>query len=390
MRSRSSWKLERLYLDEKKVICPTSLSEYIKDLAGNLHGHQIKGIADFVFAIIEQRTAVQAGLAEVFGNQEAAGKRLARLLRNPRISPKELSEMVFEQTLKQLSKVGKIRLAFDWTIENKQYLLVISLVRNGRAIPIFWRGYEESRLKGKMKLIERAMLKRVLKRLKTKVGKRRIILTADRGFAAVETFRVLKREKIAFVIRVKCNTLMWLKGEWQSLKSIELKEDGEKQKISKVRYCKSDEEMLEMAVSCVKATDEAGDRWYLVSNMKWSAEKMVDEYRRRFWIEEGFRDVKWTLGFAKARIKEIRAWTRMFSLHALAMLVLASVESEILLKDEKKGKEKMREVASRRKGGWDISLLRATIKLLKRDRSLYNCLNPFIKLNLCNTLQNVS
>ena len=142
---------------KKKVICPTSLSEYIKDLAGNLHGHQIKGIADFVFAIIEQRTAVQAGLAEVFGNQEAAGKRLARLLRNPRISPKELSEMVFEQTLKQLSKVGKIRLAFDWTIENKQYLLVISLVRNGRAIPIFWRGYEESRLKGKMKLIERAM-----------------------------------------------------------------------------------------------------------------------------------------------------------------------------------------------------------------------------------------
>ena len=343
-----------------------------------------------MFAIIEQRTAVQAGLAEVFGNQEAASRRIGRLLQNPRISPKELSEIVFEQTLKQLPKVGKIRLAFDWTIENKQYLLVISLVRNGRAIPIFWRGYEESRLQGKMKLIERAMLKRVLKRLKKVVGKRRIILTADSGFACVETFRLLKREKIAFVIRVKCNTLIRLKGEWKSLKSIELKADGEKQKISQVRYCKSDEERLEMAVSCVKATDEAGDRWYLVSNMKWSAKKMVDEYRRRFWCEEGFRDVKWTLGFAKARIKEIKAWTRMFGLHALAMLVLASVESEILLKNEKKGQEKMKEVANRRKGGWDISLIRATIKLLKRDKNLYNCLNPFIKLNLCNSLQNVS
>ena len=73
-----------------------------------------------------------------------------------------------------------------------------------------------------------------------------------------------------------------------------------------------------------------------------------------------------------------------------AMLVLSSVESEILLKDEKQGAEKMREVASRRKGGWDISLITATIKLLKKNKSLYNCLSPFIKLNLCNTCQNVS
>ena len=333
---------------------------------------------------------MQAGLAAAFSNQEAAVKRIARLLQNPRISAKDLAEKVFLQVLQQLPKVGKMRLAFDWTIENKQYLLVISLVRNGRAIPIFWRGYEEHRLKGKMKKIERAMLKRVLKKLKEKVGKRRIILTADRGFADVETFRLLKRLEIAFVIRVKCNTLIQMQGVWRSLKTIELKTDGEQQKIGKRGYCRRDEESLEIAVSCVKATDEAKDRWYLVSNMKWSAEKMVAEYRRRFWCEEGFRDVKWTLGFAKARIKEIKAWTRMFSLHALAMLVLSSVESEMLLKNKNKGEEQMRKVASRKRGGWTISLITATIKLLKQDKSLYNCLNPFIKLNLCNTLQNVS
>ena len=374
----------------KKIICPTSLFDYTKNIVSQLHGHQIKGIADFVFAIIEQRTAVQAGLAEAFSNQEAACKRIARLLQNPRISAKELSERVFEQSLKQLPKVGKIRLAFDWTIENKQYLLVISLVRNGRAIPIFWRGYEEHRLKGKMKKIERAMLKRVLKKLKEKVGKRRIILTADRRFADVETFRLLKRLKIAFVIRVKCNTLIQIRGVWKSLKTMELKADAEQQKIGCREYCRSNQESLEIVVSCLKATDEAKDRWYLVSNMKWSAEKMVEEYRRRFWCEEGFRDLKWTLGFATARIKEIKAWTRMWSLHAIAMLVLSSVESEILLKNKKKGVEQMRKVASRRKGGWTISLIRAIIRLLKQDKSLYNCLNPFVKLNLCNTLQNVS
>jgi hypothetical protein len=75
----------------------------------------------------------------------------------------------------------------------------------------------------------------------------------------------------------------------------------------------------------------------------------------------------------------------MFGLHTLAMLVLASIASEILLKNAKQGVEKMREVASRRQGGWDVSLVRATIKLLKRDKSLYNCLSPGIKLRLCNT-----
>ena len=360
-------------MQKPKIICPTSLFNYIKDMVGPLHGHQVKAIAAVVFAIIEQSTAVQAGLAEVFGNQEAGCRRISRLLHNPRLAPKQLSDIAFEQFLRQLPKIGKIRLAFDWTIENEQYLLVISLVRHGRAIPLFWRGYEEKRLKGRMKTIERAMLQRVLRRLKEVVGQRRIILTADRGFAAVETFRLLKREKIAFVIRVKCSTLIKIEGVWVSLRTVELQVDGEKLKLGKVKYCRSDAESLEIAVSCVKASDEGKERWYLVSNMKWGAEKMAEEYRRRFWCEEGFRDVKWTLGFAKARIKEIKAWTRMFGLHALAMLVLASVESEILLKNAKKGLEKMREVASRRQGGWDVSLVRATIKLLKRDKSLYNC-----------------
>ena len=34
----------------KKIICPTSLSDSIKEIVGELHGHQIKGISDFVDA----------------------------------------------------------------------------------------------------------------------------------------------------------------------------------------------------------------------------------------------------------------------------------------------------------------------------------------------------
>ncbi len=38
-------------------------------------------------------------------------------------------------------------------------------------------------------------------------------------------------------------------------------------------------------------------------------------------MEEGFRDAKWYLGFAQARITEIAAWSRMFGLFVIALLV---------------------------------------------------------------------
>jgi hypothetical protein len=61
-------------------IQPTRLEDYIKDLLPWAHGHQVKSIATFVAAIIEKQTGNQAELARTQGNQEAAIKRLSRLI----------------------------------------------------------------------------------------------------------------------------------------------------------------------------------------------------------------------------------------------------------------------------------------------------------------------
>jgi hypothetical protein len=55
--------------------------------------------------------------------------------------------------------------------------------------------------------------------------------------------------------------------------------------------------------------------------------------------EEGFRDAKWYLGFAEARVKEIEAWSRLFAF-------------------------------SRRKGRCELSLVAAIIALVQQDRPL--------------------
>jgi hypothetical protein len=58
----------------------------------------------------------------------------------------------------------------------------------------------------------------------------------------------------------------------------------------------------------------------LLSNRPRRAQATAAEYARRFGCEEGFRDAKWELGFAQARIPDIHAWARLFALFALALL----------------------------------------------------------------------
>src|SRR5918994_5157930 len=142
----------------------TRLKEYIAKVFPWAHGHQLKGIVTFVGAIIEKRSGNQAELARGLGNQEAALKRLSRLLHNPRLAPHRLADAVLAQALRQVPPTGKVRLALDWTIEGSQHLLVVSLVTGGRAVPLYWRAYAATVLKGRMRRYEMAVIRRAITR----------------------------------------------------------------------------------------------------------------------------------------------------------------------------------------------------------------------------------
>jgi hypothetical protein len=96
---------------------PPRLAEYIKETLPWAHGHQRKAITTFVGAIFDKQSGSQAVLARALGNQEAAVKRLSRLLHNPRLKPKDLAEWVCRQALGQLPRTGQVRLSIDWTSE---------------------------------------------------------------------------------------------------------------------------------------------------------------------------------------------------------------------------------------------------------------------------------
>jgi len=105
------------------------------------------------------------------------------------------------------------------------------------------------------------------------------------------------------------------------------------------------------------------------------------EYARRFGCEEGFRDMKWMLGFAQARISCLKAWSRMFTLVAMALLVLVGIGCG-LLADSQRLDQQLRHITSRRKGRAELSLVRVVAELLKREISLWELLNHQAKLKL--------
>jgi Transposase DDE domain len=368
----------------------TRLDHYIEYMLPWAHGHQRKAIRDFVQAIIDQQTGCQAQLARSFGNQEAAAKRLSRLLHNERLEPRHLAEAVLLQALVQLPAHGPVRLAIDWTIEGQQHLLVVSLITGRRAVPIYWRAYDAAVLKGRMKRYELAVIRRAVTRVIRKVGRRRVRLTADRGFADVALFTLLTELGVAFVIRVKKSTKICIAGVWRQLNTLRFPGNTRRRSLGHLLYCAGNPQPLWVTMSRKRDRHGKWGLWYLVANRPYAAAQAVAEYARRPGCEAGFRDAKWWLGFAQARIKHIKAWSRLFALVAIALLVVVTLASRLLLRRGEQATVLLRRVTSRRRGRCELSVVSAMISLLQQDSGLYDHLAPRLKLKLEGDLANVS
>ena len=234
----------------------TRIAEYITKMLPWAHGHQLKAIMAVVLAIVETQTANQAEIARSFGNKEAAVRRVGRLIHNERVGPKIIAEAVLSQALAQLPERTKVRIAIDWTVERTRHLLVVSLVMGHRAVPIYWRAYDEKVLKGRMRRYEMAVIKRVLTRMLAVVERHRIFVTADRGFADVVLFDLLSQFNVQFIIRVKGSTKVEWKGEWRKLNSFGFQRNERRRNLGHLAYCEGDPHRLYITMSRACLSDK--------------------------------------------------------------------------------------------------------------------------------------
>jgi hypothetical protein len=360
---------------------PTRLVEYINSIFENSHGHQRNALVDFVRALISTRSCCQASLARFFDNFEAACKRLSRFLHNPRLDVDSLSRQTARLIVSQLPTLGTVRLSIDWTIEDQHHLLVASLCLGSRAIPLYWRAYNQDSLKGRRSSYERDFVTTLIGEVLAPIARSRLLITADRAFADVELFDLLNKLRVCFVIRTKDNIKVCFNRNWVKLKHLRLSRNLRRRSLGRLRYCQSDVRRLFVTQSRKRDRKGKWGIWHLLSNRDMSAEQTSSEYGRRFSCEEGFRDAKRVLGFAEARVACIAAWARMFTLVAVAMMVLYGIGCWMLGDREALSKQ-LRKVMSRRRQRAELSLMRALAELIRKDRSCWDVLDHRPKLNL--------
>jgi hypothetical protein len=364
---------------------PTRLVEYINSIFENSHGHQRNALVDFVLALISTRSCCQATLARFFDNFEAACKRLTRFLHNPRLDVDCLSRQTSRLIVSQLPLVGTVRISIDWTIEDQQHLLVASLCIGSRAIPLYWRAYNQDSLKDRRSSYERVFVSTLIDEVMAPIARTRLLLTADRAFADVFLMDLINELRVSFVIRTKDNIKVYYNRKWLKLKQLRLAKNQRRRCVGRLRYCQSDPHRLYVTQSRKRDRKGKWGIWHLLSNRRMSAEQATREYGLRFSCEEGFRDAKRLLGFAQARIGCIEAWARTFTLVAVSMLVLYGMGCLMLNNREGLSKQ-LRKVMSRRKQRAELSLMRAMVELIKKDRSCWdgryalNRVNEFIQV----------
>lgn len=358
---------------------PTRLVEYISTLLDGAHGHQRDAAIDFVFALIHVRSCCQAKIARFFDNHEAALKRLSRFLHNSRLEVEELATSTAALIVEQLRFIACVRVSVDWTVEDGKHMLVASLVTGARAIPIFWRGYAADALKGKMREYEQAFFTDLITKVLADVSRLRIVVTADRGFADVEHVDLLEDLGILFVIRSKGSTTVCYEREWRRLSSLRFRRNARRCQLGRLEYCRSKPRRLWITMARARTKSGGWEVWYLLSNRAVSAYTVVHEYKLRFTCEHGFRDAKRTLGFAEAKIEDVEAWTRMFTLVAIAMAILVGIGSR-LVHERVRVEDWFRRVRSRRRRRKELSLLRTIAELLPAVFELWDFLDPHGKL----------
>jgi hypothetical protein len=358
----------------------TRLGEYISRVLPAAHGHQRKAVADFALALVTAQSCCQATLARFFDNFEAASKRLSRLLHNARLATDELARAHARALCAQLPRVGVIRLSLDWTTEDSQHLLVASVRVGGRAVPLHWRAYHDAELKERMTGYELEFVRHLFNEVLAEVARRRLVLTADRWFADVDLLDVLDELGISYVIRTKSNYKVRVDGRWRRLDALRWRGNQRRRVWGRVWYAETDPRRVFLGQARTRDTKGRWEVWHLLSNRPLSAVGMSREYARRFTCEEGFRDSKRLLGFAEARIACIEAWARMFTLVAVALLMLTRMGCALLERADRAGL--LRRVRSRRRARSELSLVRSVVELLTKDESLWQLLDHHGRLNL--------
>lgn len=220
---------------------------------------------------------------------ESRRKKIQRFLSLPQLNITTLWFPLVHAWLESEFKPGEVvHLVIDRTQWMNVNLLVLSVVWGQRAYPVYWDLLEKQ---GCSRFDEQILvLKRVLFLFKTY----RVVVLGDREFCSVRLGRWLKRQRVYFCLRLRRNEFIEVEKELH-LQLYELcLEPGMKLYFQGTRVTLK-KGFGRFNVACKYADKDLGwapeEPWFILTNLE-GLTAAIEAYKKRFDIEEMFRDFK--------------------------------------------------------------------------------------------------
>jgi hypothetical protein len=245
---------------------------------------------------------------------ESRRRHVQRFLILPQLSiPLLWFPLIKSILLTQIQPGTQVIVPLDRTQWKQNNLLVVSVIWDKRAWPIYWQFLEHT---GSSKLAtQQALLRPVLRLLKSY----EIVVVGDREFRSVELAYWLKQKKVYFALRQKQGSYIKLRGQdYQKLSELGLS-PGMKLFFTGVNFTKK-KGFGQFSLAAYWKRKYRGkhpdEGWYILTNLK-SLEAALKVYKARSGIEAMFKDCKtggYNLEDSKASVERLTSLVLLIAL----------------------------------------------------------------------------
>lgn len=295
--------------------------------ACSLRLSQAKTLAILVAAALRVERVSLANIGRrAAGSAKHQIKRAYRFCANDRVEPADAMRGIVAKLVNK-RRHKPLLVALDWVDIKGYQTLVASAVLKGRSTPLCWasttghvydghksrNAFEESLL-----LVLRSMVPESLK----------VIVLADRGFGRCALAAFLRRHGFSYLIRIQPKVTVKLKGFAGKLLDYPVYK-GITKVLKDVAYRADGAVTQHVVVRWRKGLPPKRDEcWFLMTDLKGTAEQLCQLYRRRMTIEQLFRDHKskrngWSL--RDTQIKTPQRLDRLLLVLAIAYLLLCGL-----------------------------------------------------------------
>lgn len=274
-----------------------------------------------VGALVRRRRLTLTGMARGMESETRIRyrvKRLWRFVNNLAVDPREAVSALAVQACR-LRPSGWLPLVMDETgLKDRVMLLGAAVAYHGRALPLALYPYVPERIKHSLWKLREGVLATALAQLEP-TQRARVLLIADRGYAASRFFARLLCSQIAFVIRVPRRVLLHMAYGSQSLETLAADlRLGQRIFLRDVYYGPA-HARLNVVLWWQPGQPEP---WLLATTLP-DADEACHYYRQRMGIEELFKDFKGRFALEACQLQTRDRIGRMCMFLLLALWALA-------------------------------------------------------------------